>query len=141
MRMKYAPQWWTLFLLSAMMVGCSTTPTTPPKSEAGWIGYTEKGKASYYANKHVNRKTANGERYSHDLNTAAHRKIPFGSKINVTNVANGRSVVATVNDRGPFVRGRIVDLSKSAFNSIADTSSGVINVQIEVIDVQIEVIE
>jgi rare lipoprotein A len=126
--------WWTIILLAATIVGCSSTPTTPAKSESSWIGYTEKGKASFYADKHQNKMTASGDRYNHDLNTAAHKTIPLGAKINVTNLDNGRSVVATVNDRGPYARGRIVDLSKSAFRSIADTASGVINVQIEVIE-------
>jgi rare lipoprotein A len=74
------------------------------------------------------------ELYNHNLKTAAHRKIPFGSKIKVTNVNNGNSVVVVVNDRGPFVNGRIIDLSKSAFSSIGNTSLGLISVQVEVIE-------
>lgn len=132
--MQRALHYGIVILHLATMLGCSSTPTAPPKPESGWIGYTEKGKASFYADKHQYKKTANGEHYSHDLNTAAHRQIPFGSKINVTNVANGKSLVATVNDRGPFVRGRIIDLSKSAFNSIASPSDGVIDVEIKVIE-------
>jgi rare lipoprotein A len=133
--MKHALHSLAIVLFAAAMLGCSSTPTTPEQPKTGgWIGYTEKGEASFYADKHQNKKTANGERYSHDSMTAAHRKIPFGSKINVTNTANGQSVVATVNDRGPYVRGRIVDLSKSAFDSIANVSTGVIDVEIEVIE-------
>jgi rare lipoprotein A len=130
--MNHILQWLTIFLVSAAIVGCSTAP--PKESADKWIGYTENGEASFYADKHENRKTASGERYNHDLKTAAHRTIPLGSTINVTNIANGKSVVAKVNDRGPFAQGRIVDLSKSAFSSIADTASGVITVQIEVIE-------
>ena len=125
---------WLILLLLAAITGCSTTPAVEPKPESSWVGYTEKGKASFYADKHQNKKTANGERYNHSLDTAAHRKIPFGSKINVTNIASGKSVVCTVNDRGPFIRGRIVDLSKAAFDSIADRSEGVIDVEIKVIE-------
>lgn len=129
--MKYALHRFLIFLFSIAILGCSSTPS---KNEAVWIGYTEEGIASFYADKHQFQKTASGERYNHDLKTAAHRKIPFGSKIKVTNVTNGKNVVVKVNDRGPFVNGRIVDLSKSAFSSIGNTSSGLINVQIEVIE-------
>jgi rare lipoprotein A len=124
-------QWALMYLVSATIQGCSSAPTN---DDAGWIGYTEKGQASFYADRHQFKKTASGELYNHDLKTAAHKKMPFGSKINVTNVNNGRSVIVVVNDRGPFVNGRIVDLSKSAFSSIGNTSLGLISVQIEVIE-------
>jgi len=130
--MQYALDRLIIFLVSAAIVGCSSAP--PKKNADEWIGYTEKGKASFYADKHQFEKTASGERYNHNLKTAAHRTIPFGSKIEVTNINNGKSVVAVVNDRGPFVNGRIVDLSKSAFSSVGNTSLGLISVQIEVIE-------
>jgi len=99
----------------------------------GWIGYTESGQASYYAYNFQNRKTASGEIYKHDLKTAAHNKLPFGSIVKVTNRSNGKVIIVKINDRGPFVNGRIIDLSKSAFSSIANTSTGLIDVKIEVI--------
>ena len=71
--------------------------------------------------------------YRHDLSTAAHKKLPFGSVVKVTNTSNGKSVLVTINDRGPFVRGRVIDLSKSAFSRIGNTASGLLNVEIEVI--------
>lgn len=129
--MTYAPHRFLIFLVAVAILGCSSTPE---KNSTEWIGYTEKGKASFYADRHQFKKTASGELYNHDLKTAAHRTIPFGEKIKVTNINNGKSVVAKVNDRGPFVKGRIVDLSKSAFSSIGNTASGLINVQIEVIE-------
>jgi len=122
-------QSFVLLALSAVL-GCSSVQ---PRSGAEWIGYTESGKASFYADKHQSNKTASGERYDHDLKTAAHKTIPFGSKVRVTNVTNGKSVVVKINDRGPFVKGRIVDLSKSAFSSIGNTSAGLISVRIEVV--------
>lgn len=130
--MKHSLHWLIIFLIPAAILGCSSAP--PKKNADEWIGYTQEGKASYYADKHQFEKTASGERYNHDLKTAAHRTIPFGSKIEVTNINNGRSVVAVVNDRGPFINGRIVDLSKSAFSSIGNTSAGLLNVEIEVIE-------
>lgn len=121
----------SLFLLFfCISVGCTTVQ---PGAGGNWIGFTESGQASYYADKHENRKTASGEVYKHNLKTAAHKKLPFGLYVKVTNIANGKSVIVKINDRGPFVKGRIIDLSKSAFRSIGNTSSGIINVRIEVI--------
>jgi rare lipoprotein A len=130
--MKHSPGWAVIFFLSVAILGCSTTP--PAKQPVAPAAYTETGKASFYADKHTSEKTASGELYSPELKTAAHRTLPLGSKIKVTNVDNGKSVDVTVNDRGPFVKGRIVDLSKSAFSSIGSLSSGVISVQLEVIE-------
>jgi rare lipoprotein A len=119
-----------LVLLLACIIGCSSVPLkSPPK----WTGYKESGKASFYAMKYQFRKTASGERFNQYSKTAAHKKLPFGTKVKVTNVKNGKSVVVKINDRGPFVKGRIIDLSRSAFSSIGNTASGVISVRIEVI--------
>ncbi|MGE4544482.1 MAG: septal ring lytic transglycosylase RlpA family protein [Pedobacter sp.] len=118
-----------LFLL-LYVSGCSSVR---PGSGGNWIGYTETGQASYYADKHQNRRTASGALYKHELKTAAHKELPFGLKVKVTNINNGKSVIVEINDRGPFVKGRIVDLSKSAFSSIDSLSSGLISVKIEVV--------
>ncbi|GAB6907715.1 Rare lipoprotein A [Desulfosarcina cetonica] len=119
-----------LLLFLCILTGCSTVQTG---AGGNWIGFTESGKASYYADKHQNRKTASGELYKHDLKTAAHKRLPFGSNVKVTNIKNGKSVIVKINDRGPFVKGRIIDLSKSAFRTIGNTSSGLISVKIEVL--------
>lgn len=119
-----------IFAFLLALSGCSSIPTG---GRANWIGHTESGEASFYADKFQNRKTASGERYNHSLKTAAHNKIPFGSSVKVTNKNNGKSVVVKVNDRGPFAKDRVIDLSKSAFSSIGNPSSGVINVSIEVV--------
>jgi rare lipoprotein A len=113
-----------------ILTGCTTVK---PSSSGHWIGFTESGQASFYSDKHQNRKTASGEIYRQELKTAAHKKLPLGSNVKVTNTNNGKSVIIKINDRGPFAKGRIIDLSKSAFNSIGNTSSGVINVKIEVV--------
>jgi rare lipoprotein A len=105
----------------------------PGKKDSDWIGYTEFGKASYYAMKFHSKITASGELYDNDGMTAAHKTLPFGTKIRVTNIKNNKSVVVKINDRGPFVEGRIIDLSGSAFSSIANLDVGVIKVKIEVI--------
>lgn len=126
--------------ISALLWGCSSVqPKTPPAQPTGTSSvdrpaYVETGKASFYANLHQSKKTASGEIYDHKLNTAAHKKLPFGTNVRVTNLENGKTVVVKINDRGPFVKGRILDLSRSAFSSIASTSSGIIEVKIEVIE-------
>ena len=117
-------------LIFFTLVECSSVPE---KRDSNWIGYTESGKASYYAMKFQSKKTASGELYDRDKKTAAHKKLPFGTKVKVTNIKNSKSVIVKINDRGPFVKGRIVDLSSSAFSRIADLGAGVIEVKIEVV--------
>lgn len=87
-------------------------------------------RASYY---YQGQMTANGERFDPDAMTAAHKTLPFGSKVLVTNVRNGKSVIVRVNDRGPFVAGRCLDLSRGAFARIASLGSGVTTVEYEVL--------
>ena len=94
--------------------------------------YKKNAHASYYADKFNGRKTASGKKFSNKRYTAAHRKLPFGTILRVTNEANGECVLVEVNDRGPFVRGREIDLSKRAFMEIAkNKNSGSIIVKIE----------
>jgi rare lipoprotein A len=88
------------------------------------------GGASWYA---LHSKTASGERMNPTINTAAHRSLAFGTKLKVTNRNNGRSVVVRVNDRGPFIRGRVLDLSRAAAQNIGMVSSGTAKVCYEVI--------
>ncbi|REG99134.1 septal ring lytic transglycosylase RlpA family protein [Flavobacterium aquicola] len=88
--------------------------------------------ASYYHDKFNGKKTASGKRFDNKKLTAAHRKFPFGTKLRITNEANGKSVIVEVIDRGPFARGREIDLSKKAFMDIASNkSSGAVIVKIE----------
>jgi rare lipoprotein A len=82
------------------------------------------GMASYYGAELAGRRTASGERFDPRGMTAAHRTLPFGSKVRVTNPANGRSVVVRINDRGPFTRGRLIDLSRSAAERIGLVARG-----------------
>lgn len=91
----------------------------------------QKGKASFYAHKFHGRKTASGERLHQDSLTCAHRTYPFGTKLKVYNPANGRSVVVRVTDRGPFVRGRIIDLSWRAAKELGIIAQGVATVFVQ----------
>jgi rare lipoprotein A len=89
--------------------------------------------ASYYADKFHGRRTASGVPFDRNKYTAAHKKLPFGTKLRVTNQANGQSVIVEVTDRGPFVKSRDIDLSKKAFMEIAKNKGiGVMTVTIEV---------
>lgn len=90
----------------------------------------ETGKASYYADKFEGRHTANGEVFSQSKNTAAHKTLPFGKKVTVKNMANGKTVKVRINDRGPFVTGRIIDLSKKAARKLGMEQAGVAPVTI-----------
>jgi len=91
------------------------------------------GKASWYGGKFHGRKTASGERFNKHGYTGAHKKLPFGTIIRVTNLRNGKEVYITVNDRGPFVKGRILDISHAAAKAIGFINGGVIRVKVEVI--------
>ena len=88
------------------------------------------GHASWYA---LHSKTASGERMNPGLLTAAHRQLAFGTKVKVTNMRNGKSVVVRINDRGPFIRGRVIDLSRAAATSISMVKSGTAKVCYEII--------
>jgi rare lipoprotein A len=100
----------------------------------GCASSTGDGLASYYADKYQGRKTASGETFDTARLTAAHRTLPFGTSVRVTNVANGKSVVVRVNDRGPFVRGRVIDLSRAAADKLGMVRAGLADVKVEVID-------
>jgi rare lipoprotein A len=90
--------------------------------------------ASYYADRFHGRRTASGRVYDKNKLTAAHKSLPYGTKVRVTNLANGKSVIVEVIDRGPFVRGREIDLSRKAFYTIASSSGmGYINVLLEIL--------
>ncbi len=94
---------------------------------------TSRGVASYYGNEFQGRLTANGERFDQNQMTAAHRTLPFGTKVRVKHVNNGREVVVRINDRGPFVDGRIIDLSRSAAEQLDMIREGVAMVEITIL--------
>ncbi|MCX8523572.1 septal ring lytic transglycosylase RlpA family protein [Chryseobacterium formosus] len=90
--------------------------------------------ASYYHDKFNGRKTASGEVFNNSKLTAAHRTLPFGTEIKVTNLNNGEEVIVTINDRGPFHSSRALDMSKAAFDEIGGTQKGIIPVEYEIVD-------
>ena len=110
---------------------CAGVPRTPADYPAG---YRESGNASWYGGKFHGRATASGEIYNMNGLTAAHRLMPLGTRIRVTNRENGKTVTVRVNDRGPFVRGRILDLSYGAARELDMIGAGTARVLIEVLN-------
>lgn len=98
-------------------------------------GHTQAGIASYYHDRFHGRKTASGARYNKNALSAAHKFLPLGSKVKVTDTRTGRSVVVKINDRGPFVKGRVIDLSRAAAQEIGLTKKGLTKVKVEVLEV------
>jgi rare lipoprotein A len=120
-----------VFWIFCGMIGWVQQCTYPEYPEARSEVFT--GKASYYGEEFHGRKTANGEIFDMYGLTAAHRTFPFGTVCRVTNRKSGKSVVVRINDRGPFVAGRVLDLSYKAADEIGGIREGVMNVRIEVL--------
>jgi len=126
-------KWALVLVLIAVIVGaflssCAEKTVMRPK-------HSTTGNASWYGPGFHGRKTANGERYNQNDLTAAHKKLPFGTKVRVTNLNNNKSVIVRINDRGPYVRGRIIDVSKEAAKELAMLGSGTAPVRVETLEV------
>ena len=121
-------------------IGCVSSPRytsvkyVGSSSESGSFSMVEEGMASYYGDEFDGKQTASGEIFDQSGLTAAHKTLPFQTKVRVTNLSNGKDVVVKVNDRGPFVEGRIIDLSYAAAEEIGMIGKGTIKVRIEVIE-------
>ena len=115
-----------LLLALLLAAGCATAPVGRP-------GETERGIASWYGPGFHGRQTANGETYDMNAMTAAHKSLPFDTVVEVRNRDNGRRTRVRINDRGPFVRGRIIDLSRAAAAAIGMIGPGVARVEITVV--------
>lgn len=116
-----------------LLVGCAGTPTSSPSS-ATLSSFDQRGQASYYSDVYQGEETASGERYDRNAMTAAHPSLPFGTRVRVTNLDNGREVAVRINDRGPFISGRIIDLSYQAAEQLGMIRSGTAPVEVEVIN-------
>lgn len=99
-------------------------PDTVIVETGKYVLFKKNAHASYYHDKFNGKKTASGKRFDNSKLTAAHRKLPFGTKLKITNEANGKFVIVEVIDRGPFARGREIDLSKKAFMDITSNKRG-----------------
>lgn len=95
--------------------------------------FFQTGVASYYGGKWHGRKTANGEIFDTNTLTAAHKTLPFNTKVKVTNVNNGKSVIVRINNRGPYSKGRVIDLSQAAFKKIENLGKGITKINLEIV--------
>lgn len=109
-------------------------PETAPAESLPVATSLGSGSASYYASRFHGRRTASGEAFDNGAMTAAHRTLPFGSLVRVTNEANGRSVVVRINDRGPFTRGRLIDVSRAAAEELGLVARGHATVSLELLE-------
>lgn len=121
------------FLL--LVARCAGTPSKAPTTPADWSTFRQEGEASWYGPTFHGKTTANGERYNMLGMTAAHKKLPFNTLVKVTNLANGVSAVVRINDRGPFLKGRILDLSYAAARALGANGPGIIRIRLEVVKV------
>lgn len=139
MRFFTAPRMAVPFRLACVLVplvgsGCSTlVSNSGPAIYENKPVCVECGKASFYGRRWIGRLTANGEHYRAEDCTAAHRKLPFNTMVRVINLKNGKSVIVRINNRGPYAKGRILDLSVVAARRIEMIGDGVIPVRVEVL--------
>ncbi|PAU64493.1 hypothetical protein BZL41_09890 [Pseudomonas sp. PIC25] len=133
MRLSLArPRWVSALLVSSLLLGgCAGLRPGGEEERIDPSGYRAEGKASYYGSRHHGRRTASGERFDQNALTAAHRTLPFGTRVRVTNLNNARTVVVRINDRGPYGRGRIIDLSFKAAQQLDMIRTGVVPVRVE----------
>ncbi|MGN7739173.1 septal ring lytic transglycosylase RlpA family protein [Pseudomonas sp. 22526] len=112
--------------LFSLLAGCASHDIDPR-------GYDKTGVASYYGAKHHGKRTASGAPFNQHGMTAAHRELPFGTRVKVTNLKNDKSVVVRINDRGPHTRGRLIDLSRAAAQQLGMIRSGTAKVRVQAI--------
>lgn len=129
--MKFLPK----AALTAALVSCAIFPPLDSGIETAQAHLQSEfsGAASYYGGKFHGRTTANGERFDMNAMTAAHRTLPFDTRLRVTNRDNGKTVVVRINDRGPYAHGRVIDLSQGAAAIIGMIEAGVTTVDVEVV--------
>lgn len=125
---RWAPLFLSLLLAPAGCAGTGPPPVSPLEREV------QVGFASYYDSRFHGERTASGERYDEKALTAAHRTLRFGTHVQVTNLSNGKSVVVVITDRGPFTRGRVIDVSRRAARKLDFLRDGTTRVRLEVID-------
>lgn len=120
-----------VLVLIAILLGAFLSSCATYREGKASPTFSTEGYASWYGPGFHGRRTANGERYNQNALTAAHKSLPFDTKVRVINLENDREVIVRINDRGPYVRGRIIDLSKKAAKELAMLGSGTAKVRIE----------
>jgi len=123
----------------SLLAGCASHESNPPpgyshETSPPSPSYDKTGIASYYGARHQGKRTANGETFNYHALTAAHLQLPFGTRVKVTNLTNDKSVIVRINDRGPHIRGRLIDLSRSAAAQLGMLKCGIARVRIQSLD-------
>lgn len=121
-----------LTLVLGLVPACAGTRPAAPVSDER-VAFEEEGWASYYGREHHGHRTASGSTFDDRRLTAAHRTLPFGTRVRVTNLDNGRHVTVTVTDRGPYRRARVIDVSRRAAKDLGFLRSGTARVRLEVV--------
>ncbi|MBR1380035.1 MAG: septal ring lytic transglycosylase RlpA family protein [Alphaproteobacteria bacterium] len=136
----------TLIIVAFLMTGCMShykyQTNTHPYSIYGETyyplksarGFSETGIASWYGNKFHGRPTASGEKFNQNAMTAAHKTLPFGTRVRITNLQNNKTAIVTINDRGPFKSGRIIDVSRAAARKLGMIGTGTARVKIKALN-------
>ncbi|MDR9750138.1 septal ring lytic transglycosylase RlpA family protein [Pseudomonas sp. SZMC_28357] len=114
--------------LLTLLAGCASNDVIDPH------GYNQSGVASYYGARHHGKRTASGEPFNKNALTAAHRQLPFGTRVKITNLSNDKSCVVRINDRGPHTRGRLIDVSHEAAEQLGMLRSGTARVRVQALD-------
>jgi rare lipoprotein A len=126
-----------ILLLSTALLTTACAASRPAPSSSTYSdvddSFVEEGIASYYANQHEGRRTASGRVFDNSALTAAHRTLPFGTRLHVVNLDNGRDVVVTVTDRGPFRKARVIDVTRRAAKKLGFLRAGIARVRLEVV--------
>ena len=122
---------WLWLAIAIALAACGGSRQPEKKRVAVAPSNTQSGKASWYGGRHHGGPTASGERFNKNAMTAAHRSFPMGTRVRVTNLKNGRSVIVRINDRGPYGKGRIIDLSEAAAAKLDMIEAGVVPVRVE----------
>jgi rare lipoprotein A len=130
-----------VYAIPVLALAACAAPSPPPPPSVQPMSeekppeklFEQVGKASYYGEWHQGKPTASGEKFDMNDLTAAHRSLPLGTEARVTNLENGKAVDVVVNDRGPMIKGRVIDLSKKAAEKIGVAKKGVARVKVEVL--------
>ncbi|MCA9782057.1 MAG: septal ring lytic transglycosylase RlpA family protein [Calditrichaeota bacterium] len=142
---RLAPRIALVLLLALGLFGCSSNPrfvkhdgvpaakVSPPEQEGWQVGQVLRGTSSWYGKQFHGRPTASGEIFNQDDMTAAHRSLPLGTWVQVTNMANGHKAEVKINDRGPFVGDRVLDCSRAAARRLAFINQGTTEVEIRIL--------
>lgn len=125
------PVWPAQLALTALLSLSGCAAIGDSFHEDGGLSYSAEGRASYYSSRLHGRRTASGEPYDETAMTAAHPHLPFDTQLCITNLMNGRNTTVRVNDRGPFVGGRIIDLSLAAAKELGMLRTGIVRVRVE----------